>query len=217
MRFKATILILATIMLCLISQTASAQTASQAAVAGISSRIREQTYVRYRPRGGAIDRFMKDDRVRLHYKSPSGGWICVSGTTRFGQSYSGWVISSSIPVSDRRRVPVSNGSQSPCQTKPTHTQIKYPCVGVIGTKVPFLFGPSAGAPGFKNFYFNPKDRVGVATDDRGRRRPVVNGFVWVSSISSAAQCNHEVHRVAPGKTGWVQLKALDPKDPDYPK
>jgi hypothetical protein len=207
-------------MLCLIAQTASAQsaqTASQAAIANISSHIRERTYVRYRPHGGPIDYFMKDDNVRLRYKSQSGGWICVSGTTRFGQSYSGWVISSSIPAKDRSHVPVTNGFQSPCRSIPVHTQIKYPCIKVTGTNVPFLYGPNSKAPIIKNIHFNSTNRVGVATDDLGHQRPVINGFVWVSRISDPGKCTNKVPEKVPGKTGWVQRTALDPKDPDYPK
>lgn len=217
MRFKANILMLVTVVLCLVAQTASAQTASPSAVASISSHITERTYVRYRPHGGPIDYFMKDDNVRLHYKSQLGGWICVSGTTRFGQSYSGWVISSSVPKKDRKLVPVSNRFQSPCRSVPVHTQIKYPCVKVIDNNVPFLYGPNSKAPIIKNIHFNKTDRVGVATDDHGHPRPVVNGFVWVARISDSGKCSHDVPEKVPGKTGWILRKALDPKDPDYPK
>jgi hypothetical protein len=186
--------------------TPQAASAAAGAVANIPAKIdRGAAYVRYRPNGAAFDYFMRNDSVRVHYKSYNGYWMCVTGTTRFGLSHTGWVgrVALDLSSKDLKKVPAHTNQESPCQT--THNggaPVAYP-PRKVKNGTPLLHGPAA--PGARNpviSKFSPGDEVGVAGGPRCSGRGPQKGYVWVSRKVNS-NCG-----VAPGKTGWVKLSDL---------
>jgi hypothetical protein len=161
-------------------------------------------YVRYYVESSAFDFLLKGDCItKMHHQRAT--YTCVTATTQFGQTLTGWVGSAYI---NRLRPPdatlcpiehllVANGHD----WRPKQT----PCTVSDPAGLDWRLGPSADAPlrteappnHFANGHvFGWESRPGPAFAPRA----AVNGYIWVVRNYSATK--------APTARAWVPLASL---------
>ena len=171
----------------------------------------DNVYVRYRPQGAGFDYFMKGDNVQVHYTSYSGGYLCVTGTTRYGLKHSGWVQKGAVHEVGGR----DNKTGVCVDYSQGGTEVSYPCCRVVDDTA-FRYGPVSKADRIiddttpDGFIYPTDPSVGWATTSTGNSLRAPEGeYVWVSR-----RCENDpgAPDVSPGKSGWVRVAALDCSD-----